>query len=708
MKWKIRQAAPQDIGLLQERFNLDLVSAKVLAGRGITKPDQVKFWLEEDISFLHNPFMFEDMQMFCDRVLQAIEDKEKVHVFGDRDVDGITSTALLVTELRRLGLEVTWSVPMGDDPYGISTQIIDSVVESGVTLAFTVDCGISCFDEVKYANSKGLDFLITDHHIAGSLLPPAVAVIDPKIEGCGYPFADLAGVGVTAKCIWALRLAITDYYNQSVILLHALPGNDTVIIEAAKIENLMVSDRISEEVVPGILPEENSRLLKFLNCNLPIFVLDEDVELTQLKKAFPKAEIAITDLRNKFEEYLPNIKNKSLFALNSVSRFALYSQTRSELDTLIGLFCAYVRASNPLLYREYADILDLVSIGTISDLMPMVGENRIMVRKGLKILEQSKRRSLVPFMALRNLLGHRLSTTDISWQISPYLNASGRLGQPDIAVNMLLAEEPKEANDYALKLLELNNTRQKLGEDAWTRIFPQAKKSFEQLGSKFVLVQDDKLPRGITGIIATRLQKNFRAPVMVITTAQDGRAMGSMRSQEGFNCHEFMTKYADLFDDFGGHACAGGFNLNPENIDELSLRIAEDVDYMDCPEEKIDELSVDAVLSQEQFNQNVIKLVEKFEPYGEQNEPLLFMIDGARIENLNVMSNSKDPSSSHIRMNLSLGASRIPAVLWNGAPRVGNDFDEGDVVSVVFRMGRNYYKNQESIQLTLIDVRRKP
>ena len=707
MKWKTRQAAFDDIKALVDRFGLDLLSARILAGRGVCTPESAKFYLESDISFLHNPFLFEDMELFCDRILQAIEDNEKVRVFGDRDVDGITGTALLVSEMRSLGLDASYTVPMGDDPYGMTIDSVKAAIDDGVTLAITVDCGISCFAEIDYAQTHGLDVLVTDHHIAGEELPPACAIIDPKVPGCGYPFESLAGVGVAAKVIWAIRFARSRFYNSPILLLHAYPGHDTVVIEAARIENLEVTDRIAEEVVPGILPEENSRLLKFLASGLPIYVLDKQEELSQLRKAFPKADIYMTDLRGEFEKQLPAVKGRSLFALSQVSRFARYTQIRSELDTLIGLFGAYVRACSPELYKDYMNLMDLVAIGTVSDLMPMTDENRILVKAGLKVLETAPRDSMRPFLAMQNLLGKKLTTTDIGWQISPLMNASGRLGKPDTAIEMLLSTDQVHALESAQQLNQLNKERQRLGEEAWNRLQGKARKSYEQFGTKLVLVYDENIARGITGIIATRLLKAFRCPSIVITKTDEGRAIGSMRSTSGFNCHDFLSRYSELFDDFGGHAQAGGFSLDPKKVDELCIRISEDIDYMDCPDIEEDEtLEIDAVLRAEEFNQNTIRVIERFEPYGEQSGPIVMLIEGARIEAITVMPNSKDPSQAHLRLNLSYGSHQWPGVFWSAGPRVGRDFDEGDIVDVVFRLGRNYYKNQELIQLTVQDIRR--
>ncbi len=707
MKWKIRQAAYEDIKALQDRFALNLVSAKILAGRGICAPQDARFWLESDISFLHNPFLFEDMEFFCDRILQAVEDKEKVRVFGDRDVDGITSTALLVTELRQMGLDASYTVPMGDDPYGMTMESVKQAIDENVTLAITVDCGISCIAEIDYAQRNGLDVLVTDHHIPGSNLPPASAIIDPKVVGCGYPFESLAGVGVVAKCIWAIRFSQSRFYRSPIILLHAYPGNGTVIIEAARIENLLVSERVTEEVVPGILPEQNSRLVKFLSSETPIYVLDREEEMIQLKKAFPKAEIYTAELRAEFEKALPNVRGRSLFALSQISRFALYTQIRSELDTLIGLFGAYVRSTTAMLYKDYQSLMDLVAIGTISDLMPMKDENRILVKAGLKVLETKPRDSLRPFLAMQNLLGRRLSTTDIGWQVSPLLNASGRLGRPNEAIDMILSTDQVQALEHAQELVKLNKERQRLGEEAWNRLQGKAKKSYEQFGTKLVLVNDTSIARGITGIIATRLLKTFRCPAIVITATEDGRAIGSMRSAAGFNCHDFLSNYADLFDDFGGHAQAGGFSLDPSKVDELCIRISEDADYMDCPDFENDEtVEIDAILTKDDMRETLMQTVERFEPYGEQCEPLAFLIEGARIESITAMQNQKDPAHAHLRVTISYGSLQWPCVFWSAGQRVGSDFSEGEIVDVVFKMGRNYYKNQELVQLTVMDMRR--
>lgn len=707
-KWKKNIISAQAVRKINEKYNIDLLTATILARRNVLSPEEIKFYVEKDISFLHSPFFFEDMECFCDRILEAINQKEKICVFGDRDVDGITSTTLLIEELNRLGLETIYSLPEGNDPYGITKEGLDKAKQEGVTLAITVDCGISCFEEIDYANSIGIDTLVTDHHLSGELLPPAFAIIDPKVEGSGYPFKHLAGCGVVAKCILALRLANTNFYKQEFILLHANPGKETIQIEASLIYNLQETDRIAEEIVPGALPPENSRIMKFLSQDLPIMVLDADEEKEQLQKAFGRtAEINLIGLRNEMEKFLPQIKKKSLFSLSQISRSGKYSEFRSEIDTLVGLFKAYVRASNPLLYKEYIPIMDLVAIGTISDLMPLIDENRILVKTGLNVLEKTKRVGLIPYLNLQNVVNKHITTKDIGWKLAPPINSSGRLGCPTIGCKMLLSKTMEEAEENAKELLSLNRKRKKLSEDYWDKLLPKARKSYETFGTKMVLVSDKELPRGLTGNLANRFLQTFKAPAMVISGGTQDNLTGSMRSSKEINCHNFLSRYTDLFSDFGGHSCAAGFSIPPQKLDELFVRISEDLEYLDCPNgDNQSQLDIDAIIPCDLLTPQLINIVEFFEPFGELNNPLQFEIDDAIIEKIFICKNSADNSNANLKLTISYGKFRWPAIFFNASNRIGSDFDENESVDVVFNLGRNYYQNRETLQLNILDIKR--
>jgi single-stranded-DNA-specific exonuclease len=475
-----------------------------------------------------------------------------------------------------------------------------------------------------------------------------------------------------------------------------------------RIENLLVVDRVIEEINPGLIDVGKSKSLEFLSAGLPILVVDAAAELAQLRQAFgKKIDIHLVDMRNEMEAVLPVVKGKGLFALSNISRAVRYSpHGKDELQVLYTLFIAYCMKRYPSLDAEYESVLDLVAIGTVADLMPMENENRILVKRGLKVLAQGRRQNLLPLFSMQNLMGKQLSTSDISWQISPVINASGRMGKPTVALEMLLAGDLYEAESLAGELIKLNKERQKLGEDAWDRMKKSAQESFEESGSKLVVVEDSTLSRGITGLMASRLLRQYNAPAIVLATVDESRVSASMRSPENFDAREFLSRFRDLFLDFGGHACAGGFSMDVEHLAEFKKRVADEIDTMDCMiDDEEDELVIDVTLPDTYMTPGIIKVVEFFEPYGEKNPPLVLMMEGAQVEDIQFINN-KGGSVQHVKLTLSFGQYKWPALFWRAGDRVGTDFDKGDRVNVAFRLGRNYFRNQESLQLTIMDLKR--
>ena len=711
-QWIKESVRLESLRHLHEQFGIDYIKATLLSRRGVNEKEQLKYYLESDISFLHNPFLFDDMESFVMRVLQALREGEKVRVFGDRDVDGITSTSLLVEMLISMGIDASWRLPQGDEPYGLTMKGIDEASAEDVTLIITVDCGISNIDEVEYASSHSMDVLITDHHLAGDYVPDAIAIIDPKIEECNYPFTHLAGCGVVAKVIWALGFSMSEAFGQEILLIHSKPGNtekgkETYIIEAVKMRNLIEIERKVEEVVPGILDVASSRMIAFLNCNLPIFALDVDIELRILEAAYTsKVDIHLLELREVFNNTIPQVGQKSLFALSQISKSARYSQRVSELDVLISLFSTHIVRQIPYLRDEYEKIFDLVALGTIADLMPMKDENRIMVKHGLNLLTLGNRKSLLPLLTHQNLLGKRLSTTDVGWQMTPIINASGRMGTPEVALKMLLSTSYDEASLATTELLKLNNTRQKEGEKSWNKILPKAKRSCDDFENKFVMVEDKEVNRGLTGIMASRLLRQFKVPSMVIAYIDDTRITGSMRSPTYFNIRDFLAHFEDLFLDYGGHKCAGGFSMDINNLTSLKERVKVYIDSLNGIEEVEESVNIDLELPPHYLNPNIIEIVELIEPYGEGNPPIQFLISNAVIEDIKILQNNKASGSNHAKLTISYGSFKWPALFWNGAEVMEHAFHVGDEIDMVFRMGRNYFKNNETLQLTVIDIKK--
>jgi single-stranded-DNA-specific exonuclease len=571
----IWQKAPLDQKKVREiaaRYGVSLITASILARRGIEDPAEMLFYLETDLRFLHNPFLFVEMEDAVDRILSAKEEAEKVLIFGDRDVDGITSIALLVRTLKSLGVDVSWRLPLKDEPYGLTLSAVEEFAEAGGSLIITVDCGISNVREIARALELGVDTIIVDHHNPPEEIPQACAVINPKVEDSGYPFRDLAGCGVAAKLVWALRFAGTDLYNQPLTLLNVRPGNDTLILEAALTQNLVIMDSITENLVPGLMRSMESRLAKFFNGR--IFVYGAKAQEEMLRKAFPRADIGLIDIEPEIAKAFPGIKGKSLLRLRETSRIGLFrNEPMGEFDVFVDLFTSWAVKRNPKLSEAYSSLFDLVAIGTIADMMPVRNENRLIIRAGLDLLNSARPRDGIrELMRLQDMLGKPLTARDIAWQISPPLNATGRMGEPDTAVKLLLSDDPRERETFARSIVELNERRKRIGEELWDSLYPEARSSFERTGGKFVFVCDSRIPRGITGLLAQKLVKLFEAPSAACAVL-DSRVIGSLRSTRGYSALGFLEKCADILREYGGHEYAAGFNFGMDELPRFQERL---------------------------------------------------------------------------------------------------------------------------------------
>jgi len=218
-----------------------------------------------------------------ERINAAVDSGESILIFGDRDVDGITATVLLQEALTEMGGQVQWMLPEGEETYGLSTKVIDRAADLGATLLVTVDCGVSNVSEVAYAAEKGIECIVIDHHNPPAELPAAVAVVDPKLPG--YPFRDLCGCAVAFKLEWALRFSRSSFFGAPVCLLNARPANETLMIEAVRLVNLVETDRVMENIVPGLVPFEKTRLAGFIDGD-DVLVMDAGLHARLFTRAF--------------------------------------------------------------------------------------------------------------------------------------------------------------------------------------------------------------------------------------------------------------------------------------------------------------------------------------------------------------------------------------------------------------------------------------
>jgi single-stranded-DNA-specific exonuclease len=703
MIWRKEAIDSQGVRSFSERFGVDLLTASIFARRGISDPTEIQYHLEDDLKGLHSPFLFEGMADVVERIMTARSDGEKVLVFGDRDVDGITSIALMVETLADLGVLVDWKLPLGDDPYGLTTTVIDEFAARDGTLIIAVDCGTSSFAEIAYALERGIDTIVIDHHNPQEQLPPAAAIINPKIPDSGYPWSGLCACALTSKVRWALEFAATDFYNQPVCLLNVRPGNETLILEAVKLENLVVVDRLHENVVPGMVDLDRTRIIPFLEGQ-QILAYDAPAQEAMLRRIFgPNVEIGLLDIAPEVWKLFPALRDRSLLAMRPASRLARYSaQIPEEIDVLVGLFASFVFRRIPALIDHFEASLDLVGLATIADMMPLQNENLVLARVGLKVIERTQRQGLRELLARAGLAGRPLTSKEVSWQIAPVINASGRMGEPDKAVQLLLSRDAAEIGRLAEAVVALNDDRKRTGEDAWERVLPQAYKSFEELHNSFVVVTDEAVQRGVTGIIAGRLARLFNAPAAVIAVLPE-KAVGSVRSARGFAVTEFLARFSDLLSDWGGHDSAGGFHLPPERLPELMSRIPEVLAYMPLADEEDEQISIDAELPMDFLTPKLFDVEKMFAPAGQQNPPLTFYARNLRIAQLDLMGRE---SQNHVKFLFDTGKMKWPAVFWNAAERVGRDFDSTDRLDVVFQLSKNLYQGKETPQLLVMDARR--
>ena len=699
MKVKLKgETDAAKIRQIQQRYGLDLLTATVLYRRGCVTGDDMLYVLESDIVYQRSPFEAEDIETIIERLTQAIEEDEPVLVFGDRDVDGVTSTAIMVRYLRSRGMtRLSYRIPVGDEPYGLTMDSVSEITGKGITLVITVDCGITCVEEVAELRRQGVDTIILDHHLAGETLPAALAVFDPKVLGSGYPFPSLAGCGVCAKTVWAMEFSRTPLYGEECLVLHAEPKNGTIRINAARLENLLETDRITEEVVEGELSPSRSRLMAFLAVNLPVFVLDSDTELNMLRKAFGrKVDISLIDIRANLEKVMPKARGRSLFDLSVMSRAALYKDGDREMETLISLFRSMSIYSCPSLTSGFEEILQLAAIGTVADLMPMKDENRIIVKRGLRSLSQKPQACLAPLLGRQNLASKNLNARDVSFYIAPVLNAAGRMGNAYAALSLLLSGTMEEAEGYTETLLEMNRKRQRSEENALEAVRGLGFESFERTGGKMVIISDKTIPRGLTGAIANKLLKEYGVPAIVLSEGED-RVSGSMRSSDSLDSRGFLSMFSSLFDDYGGHSKAAGFSLSPGNA-KLFVQQAEG--YASSMEEtsaETTEMIIDADIPEAFMTESLWRLSDLLEPFGQENERVRFYIRGAEITDLRPVS-----SSRMLSFGLRFGRYSWPCVWWD--PHNKESFRKGTKVDMVFSPEVNWYKGNEKRQLLVADM----
>lgn len=703
MIWEKKEIDTLLVKNIAAKYGCDLLTASVLARRGITDGEAVRYFLEDDLRHLRNPFELPGMEEAVERILHAKEEGEKVLVFGDSDVDGITGTALLAGALSSMGLDTQWRIPDADEQYGLSMEAVEEFAAADGTLIITVDCGISRLAEIKRAGELSVDVIVTDHHEPQDELPQALAIINAKLKDSPYPFRELCGCGVAFKLAGALRFALkSELYGQPLCLLNVRPVNDAWIVEVAKMRNLAVTGVLRETIVPGMVSIGNTRLPAFLEGQ-QILVWDGALVNRTLAKLFGSAaQINTLDISRQVGEEIPLASGKSLLAIKELSKIAKYSEKEfTELDVFVNLFRSYVFG------REKEDEgaardLQLAALGTIADIMPLEDENRIIVKQGLKSIAAKPAPGIFELLYKLELAGRHFDAKDIAWRVSPAINAARRMGSPMTAASLFFEEDPQKRVELAARLVSFNEARKALEEDVWAAAEPLAYKTFGEYGEKLSIVYGEHINKGVTGLMAQRMARRFNVPSIAVSFI-DETCTGSLRSARGVNVCALLEQAADLFADYGGHFAAGGFSMEKTNWQAFLDRLKNIAGGVEFAEEGEQPLQIDAELPLDYLSADIFRLVDRFEPYGKDNAPLVFMARRLVIREINFIGK---PEAKHLKLVLDAGKSKWPALYWNAAEKAANkEFAVDSRVDAVFNLARDYFKGNEVLQMVITDLR---
>jgi single-stranded-DNA-specific exonuclease len=564
-RWDVRDLAPREqlYGFGEEPAKAHPLVIQILWNRGLVAPDDVRTFLQGPGTSLHSPWLLRGISEAVERLLRARANGETVAIYGDYDVDGVTSTALLTECLRALGVATIPFVPRRDvEGYGLNHAAIDHLKAEGASLIVAVDCGISGIAEIAHANDTGVDVLVADHHHVPETLPSAAAVINPHQVDCAYPWKDLCAVGIAYKLARAL-------------------------LERA-----------------GRDPEEADQWL------------------------------------------------------------------------------------------------DLVALGTVADVVPLLGENRALVARGLPVLNRLTRPGLRALALKAGAPQDRITATTIGYTLAPRLNAAGRLADASASLRLLLTRSDDEARDLAELLDSTNRERQRLTDEALAHAREEIRRRREGAPRDFpklILVASDTYRAGVVGLVASRLVEEFRRPTLV-AEHQGEVVRGSARSIDGFHITEALTRCADLLDRYGGHALAAGFNLRRENLDALRRRL-EGFAAAEIPDASLQPaLRVDAQLHLRLFNASLYDLLRPLEPFGSGNPRPNFVSRRLRVVERRVVGQQ---SPAHLKLTLADGPSRWEAIGFGMAPKLEHLSDH---VDAVYSVERQVWNGRESVQLRLADV----
>lgn len=566
-KWIISSVSHERVQHLQQALGIAWPICEVLVKRGIHDFHQAKSYFRPELSHLHDPMLMKDMSTAVDRIITALNNREKICIYGDYDVDGTTSVSVLYHFLMSSGVSsdiLMYYLPdRQTEGYGLSLQGVEYAAQQGAGLMILTDCGIKDVDKVAVARSYGMEVIILDHHIPGDIVPEAIAILNPKQHDCAYPFKELSACGIVFKLICALA------------------------------------------------------------------------------------------------DYLP-------------------------------------QSADPFKY------LDWVTLSIASDIVPIIGENRIIAFHGLKAINTTPRSVIRLFKSQLALADKPLNISDLVFKIGPKINASGRMTHAQEVVKLFLARNADEQQEQLNKLFQDNALRQSIDKDMTDAVFEYLD-SHLQPHQKSIVVYDPDWHKGIVGIVASRIVERYYKPTVVLTYS-NGVVMGSARSVQGFDLYEAIDRCRPHLLQFGGHAFAAGLRMEETSLQDFKEAFEASVAEHITASSLYPEIIVDADITLDQITSNFAKIIDQFEPCGPHNPSPIF-----RIQSLYDTGFSKVVKDVHAQLFLShhprkQGSPRIKGIAFNLGEWIDH-LRDGKPIDVVAHVEQDIWNGVEYLQLRIIDIK---
>lgn len=699
MKW-IKPAAidKERVHEVMQQFSLDALSTTLLMRRGLDKTEELLYLAENKEVLLRNPFLMPDIGVAIERISSAIEEQEMVMVVGDRDADGVTSTALMVGYLRSQGLAPSVRLPMGDEPFGLTNRVVHEAKAQMVTLIICVDNGSTCHQAVAEANANYMDVVIFDHHEVSVQELGAYAFVNPKRDE-KYPNTRLSASVVVWKALFCLEFAQSGRLDRCDCLVHVSMIGNSMAVNLIHMVNFQATRRLNLLFDGKDDTVLKQRFVQFVaGSQLYVYQAAEQIRLLS---EFFGADVYAVDLVDLLDSAYPSMSRMSLAQIYERSMMLRVQGSGEVSEALVLLYKVAILAERAD-FPAYNAGVGLAMIGLLADASPMLDENRVLVTLGLAQLNQGVAHPLHRLLGLLGLLGESLTAHDLNWRFIPIINAAGRMGQPDIALAALLESDEPLQQGYAAQLQELNTQRRALSEQWWESLYEVAKASLKEHDNKFIYLCVNDLPRGLTGLLAGRFARTFHAFVVLVAPQSVGStASASLRSEVAGHVGPFIEYFRELFIDAGGHVCAGGFAMEQSNIAKLEQGLAHFVATLKEVEEPTDSCSYDALIPLAHFHTGLVTLVERFEPYGEGFSPFVFMVEGVTLEHFSLIGKQEE----HVRLTFDNGGTKWQGVFWRGAEKMSH-FKFLSSVDVVFTLKKEQGRFAGP-KMNLIDIRRQ-